>query len=166
MFVEIDVLQCKTLIRGGCVVCELVQSYCQVGAQVNELSAHYLCDEAKHDTHVSQRCGGKLYFSAILTILCHVPEIHRGNVPTWEFHIPNQLDRGYLTILTFFAPRSMSKVVAHEQPQPQLFSCQHIEVNRKYINLYFNLMNLSKSFDISLTQYMCKVVHLLGGVDS
>ncbi len=57
-----------------------------VGAQDNELSAH-LCSEAKHDTYVSWRGGGKL--AASLTILCHVPEMRRGNDSMWEFHIPS-----------------------------------------------------------------------------
>ena len=29
-----------------------------------------------------------------------------------------------------------------------------IEVDKKYIDFYFNLMNMLKSFDISLGQYM------------
>jgi len=40
-----------------------------------------------------------------------------------------------------------------------------IEVDKKYIDFYFNLMNMLKSFDISLGQYMWKAAHPLGGVD-
>jgi hypothetical protein len=65
-------------------VCSVVTRFT---AHDNELSA-LLCTKAKHDTQVSQQCGGKLYFAAILTILCHVPGICRGNVPTWELHNP------------------------------------------------------------------------------
>ena len=76
--VDCSKIMCKTSIRGWCSV--LTQFSLTVKLVHKIMSSLLSCAPRRNTTRQT---------AVSLAILCHVPEIRRGNGPKWEFHIPS-----------------------------------------------------------------------------